>query len=64
MVVSPGGSSPLVSLIEPLTPLFQPGRKIFQLTSKRRLCSNWPLQKREGDWSRKASRSRFWDRFQ
>ena len=32
VVVSPGGSSPLVSLIEPLTPLFQPGRKIFQLT--------------------------------
>lgn len=28
VVVSPGGSSPLASLIEPLTPLFPPGMKI------------------------------------
>ena len=27
MVVSPGGGSPLASLIEPLTPLFPPGIK-------------------------------------
>ena len=29
VVVSPGGSSPLASLIEPLTPLLPPGMKIF-----------------------------------
>ena len=29
VVVSPGASSPLASLIEPLTPLFSPGMKVL-----------------------------------
>ena len=33
MVVSPGGSSPLASLIEPLTPLFPPGMEINIINS-------------------------------
>lgn len=32
VVVSPGGGSPLASLIEPLTPLFPPGMEITNIT--------------------------------